>query len=359
MRREAGLTIGQQNNRAKYEQGRKERMRAFSVSLVGAALLGVALASPARAETIKIGVLKVSACGPVFIAQEKGYFAKEGLTAELVPSDAPILVPQGIISGDFDFGMSAMSAGFFNSAGQGVMRIIAADGDESPGFRGLVVVASNQAYENGLKSLKDLAGHSFAITAAGSLQQYDLSIIADKYHFAYSSMKMLPVGNFANMISAVVGGSAESAIPAVSVSRQALAGNKLHKLAWVSDELRMQIAIVMTSAKHADQDPDLVRRFLRVYRMGLKDYHDAFIGADDRPHDGPTAPATYQLLAKYTNVPVETMKIGLVHLDLEGRLNVADVMHQIEWYKSQGMVKPDVDGGKIIDKRYVVALPGT
>ena len=337
-------------------------MRGFLKSmLLGAAALALA-AAPADAAAltkIKIGVLKVSACGPVFFAQEKGYFAKEGLEAELIPSDSPILIPQGVMSGDFDFGMSAMSAGFFNAAGQGVMRIIAADGDESPGFRGLVVVASNQAYDKGLKSLKDLAGHSFAITTAGSLQQYDLSIIADKYHFPYSSMKMLPVGSFANMVSAVVGGSADSAIPAVSVSRQALAGNKLHRLAWVSDELRMQIAIVMTSAKHADQNPDLVKRFLRVYRMGLKDYHDAFIGADERPHDGPAAPAMYQLLAKYTSVPVETMKIGLVHLDAQGRLNVADVMHQIEWYKSQGMVKPEVDGTKIIDKRYVVALPGT
>jgi NitT/TauT family transport system substrate-binding protein len=252
-----------------------------------------------------------------------------------------------------------MSAGFFNSAGQGAMRIVAADGDESPGFRGLVVVASNQAFEKGLKTLKDLAGHSFAITAAGSLQQYDLGIIAAKYHFAYSSMAMLPVGSFANMISAVAGGSADSAIPAVSVSRQALAGNRMHNLAWVSDELTMQIAVVMTSAKHADQDPDLVKRFLNVYRMGLKDYHDAFIGPDERPHDGPTAPAMYQLLAKYTDVPVETMKIGLVHLDAQGRLNVADVMHQIEWYKAQGMVKPEVDGSKIVDKRYVTALPGT
>jgi hypothetical protein len=33
-------------------------------------------------------------------------------------------------------------------------------------------------------------------------------------------------------------------------------------------------------------------------------------------------------------------------------------MNQIEWYKSQGQVKPEVDGAKIIDKRYVVALPG-
>jgi len=329
--------------------------------LLGAGALALLTAGAPAAELtkIKIGVLKVSACGPVFFAKEKGYFAKEGLEAELIPSDSPILIPQGVMAGDFDFGMSAMSAGFFNSAGQGIMRIIAADGDESPGFRGLVVVASNAAYEKGLKTLKDLAGHSFAITTAGSLQQYDLSIIANKYHFAYSSMRMLPVGSFANMVSAVVGGSADSAIPAVSVARKSLAANTMHNLAWVSDELRMQIAIVMTSAKHADQNPDLVKRFLAVYKMGLKDYHDAFIGPDERPHDGPTAPAMYQLLAKYTDVPVETMKIGLVHLDAQGRLNVADVMNQIAWYKSQGMVKPEVDGAKIVDKRYVVALPGT
>ena len=337
-------------------------MRGFLKALVlGAGVLSLIAAGAAAAELtkIKVGVLKVSACGPVFFAQEKGYFAKEGLEAELIPSDQPILVPQGVLSGDFDFGMSAMSAGFFNSAGQGAMRIIAADGDESPGFRGLVFVASNAAYQKGLKSLKDLAGHSFAITTAGSLQQYDLSIIAKKYHFAYSSMKMVPVGSFANMVSAVVGGSADSAIPAVSVSRKSLAANTMQKLAWVSDELTMQIAVIMTSAKHADQDPDLVKRFLNVYRMGLKDYHDAFIGADERPQDGPTAPAMYQLLAKYTDVPVETMKIGLVHLDVQGRLNVADVMNQIEWYKSQGMVRPEVDGTKIVDQRYVVALPGT
>jgi NitT/TauT family transport system substrate-binding protein len=255
--------------------------------------------------------------------------------------------------------MAANSAAFFNTAGQGAMRIIAADGDESPGFRGLVVVASNQAFDAGLKSLKDLAGHSFAITAAGTLQQYDLGVLADKYHFDYSSIKMLPVGSFPNMVSAIVGGSADSAIPAVSVSRQALAGNKMHNLAWVSDEMRMQIAVVMTSAKIADTNPELVRRFLRVYRRGLADYHAAFIGPDERPLDGPTAPATYATLAKYTEVPVETMKLGLVHLDIDGRLLVGDVMHQIEWYKAQGMVRPEVDGTKIIDKRFVVALPGT
>jgi NitT/TauT family transport system substrate-binding protein len=336
-------------------------MRALMPSLLAAWLGALALAAPpmpAAAETIKIGVLKVSACGPLFIAQEKGYFAKEGLTAELIPSDAPILIPQGVMGGAFDFGLAANSAAFFNTAGQGAMRIIAADGDESPGFRGLVVVASNQAYAAGLKTLKDFGGRSFAITAAGTLQQYDLGVLAAKYGFDYGAVKMLPLGSFANMVSAIVGGSADSGIPAISVSRQALAGEKMHNLAWISDEMRMQIAVVMTTAKIADTNPDLVKRFLRVFRAGLADYHAAFTGPDERPLDGPKAAETYAILAKYTEVPVETMKLGLVHLDAEGRLDVADVMHQIAWYKAQGMVKPEVDGAKIIDTRYVVALPG-
>jgi NitT/TauT family transport system substrate-binding protein len=115
----------------------------------------------------------------------------------------------------------------------------------------------------------------------------------------------------------------------------------------------------MTGAKTADSNSALVQRFLNVFRRGLQDYHDAFTGPDERPLDGPDAAATYAIIAKYTDVPIETMKLGLVHLDAEGRLNVADVMNQIAWYKAQGMVRPEVDGTKIIDRRYVVALPGT
>jgi len=183
-------------------------MRPFSGSLViVAALIGfavAALSAPASAgelTKIKIGVLKVSACGPVFIAQEKGYFAKQGLSAELVSFDAPTVVSQGVMAGDLDFGLAAVSAGFFNTAGQGAMRVIAGDGEESPGFRGLVAIASNQAYDAGLKSLRDLAGNSFAITAAGTIQQYDLGVIAKKYGFDYASLRMVPVGSFPNMIS--------------------------------------------------------------------------------------------------------------------------------------------------------------
>jgi hypothetical protein len=35
---------------------------------------------------------------------------------------------------------------------------------------------------------------------------------------------------------------------------------------------------------------------------------------------------------------------------------VKDVLHQIEWFKSQRMIPANTDGNSIIDKRYVVPL---
>jgi hypothetical protein len=40
-------------------------------------------------------------------------------------------------------------------------------------------------------------------------------------------------------------------------------------------------------------------------------------------------------------------------MDPEGRLNVADVLRQYQWYRAQGMVKGS-DNLSFIDKRYVV-----
>jgi len=331
--------------------------RKIACALALGLTLGSAPLAAQALDKIKIGLLKVSACGPVFIAQEKGLFAKEGLEAELAYFDQPALVPQGIIGGELDFGIVAPTAAFYNLAAQGAMHIIAGNADEAPGFKGLVVVASNQAYAAGLKTIRDLAGHSFAIGAAGTPQQYDLGVLAQKYGFDYASLRQMPLGSFANMVSAIVGGSADSGFPPLSAARQAIAGEKLHVLASIGDEMRMTVAVTMTAARTADTNAALVNRFLRVYAAGVRDYHDAFTGPDERPLDGPEAAEDYAILAKYTEVPLATMKLGLIHIDRDARLDVGDVMHQIAWYKAQGMVKPEVDGAKIIDRRYVVPLP--
>src|SRR5690349_3524891 len=95
----------------------------------GGIIVGIVLAffvSPGiAADKIKISTLKVVGAAPFYIAQERGLFAKENIDAELLFTDQPQLPAQGVLAGDFDFGLATVTAGFFNSAGQGALRIIA------------------------------------------------------------------------------------------------------------------------------------------------------------------------------------------------------------------------------------------
>lgn len=322
-----------------------------------AATMAFSAGAANAADMLKIGAGKTDAAAPVMIAVEKGYFAKEGLDASIVFTDQPQILPQAVMSGDVDFVIAGMVAAFFNVAGDGTMRMLAGNVNESPGFKAQAVIVSNQAFAAGLKGMRDLGGHSFAIFAAGTPQQYDASILADKYHFDYASLKMAQLGTMPNMVSAVVGGSADAAVAPAPFIRLPLAEGKIVNLGWIGDELSMTVTAVVTSRKIADTRNDFVSRFLRAYQAGARDYHDAFIGPNETLRDGPTAADDYAILAKYLNQPIDVIKSGLPHIDRDARLDVNDVRHQIEWYKSQGMVKPEVDAAKMIDTRYVVPLP--
>jgi len=49
---------------------------------------------------------------------------------------------------------------------------------------------------------------------------------------------------------------------------------------------------------------------------------------------------------------------AIPYSDPENRLDVADVLRQVAWYKSQGAVKGEVTGEAMIDRRYATALAG-
>ncbi len=65
-------------------------MRAYAIALVGiTAILGIFPLASADTESIKVGTLRAPSGGPLFVAQDKGYFAAQGLDAQFVFTDAP------------------------------------------------------------------------------------------------------------------------------------------------------------------------------------------------------------------------------------------------------------------------------
>src|ERR1700761_4763720 len=134
-----------------------------------ALLAAITLRASARAEdySIKVGTGPVTASGPLYIAQERGYFAAEHIKAEMVSMDAAQSVAQGVVANALDIGLTAATAAAYNLGAKGGLKIIGGQGREVPGWQGAAILASNQAWDGGLKSLKDLGNRTIGIVQVG------------------------------------------------------------------------------------------------------------------------------------------------------------------------------------------------
>ncbi len=332
--------------------------RAAAFGAVAALVLCAGAPVPAVAEPIKIALLKQGGSGPLFVAAEKGYFAAEGVPAELVYFTSGQAVAVAVVSGDIDFGVVGISGGFYSLAGQGVLRIIAGAYREAPGFPLFAVIASNRAYEAGLKTYRDMPGHSAVVTAIGSAGHYTMALIAEKFGFDLASLRILPTQSTANSNTAVAGGQADTGVQLASSAVPMLHDGTVKLLGWAGDEVPWQTAVAFTATKTANDRRDTVERFLRAYASGARAYHDAFIGPGEKRADGPTAPEVSAIIAQYNGLSAAQVEQAIAYVDPEARLDVKDIRHQIAWFKSQGMVKGEIDPDAVIDKRYVIPLPG-
>ncbi|HEV8015234.1 MAG TPA: ABC transporter substrate-binding protein [Stellaceae bacterium] len=334
-------------------------MRAVAGFFCGLVVVAGLAIAPAKAEAIKIGVVRTLAVGPIFVADDRGYFKDEGLDATIVYFDAAQPIAIAVASGDIDFGCTGMAAAFYSLAGQGVLKIIGAGNREMPGFKNAGYIASNRAYDAGFTSLKQLAGKTVAVTQVGSQLHYDLGLAADKYKIDLSAIHVAALQSNTNMSSAMAGGQADLGVFPVTPAMQLLTRGEAKLIAWVGDEVPYsQANTAFTSVKTANDKRDTVERFLRAFKKGARAYHDAFADAKEQRRDGPTADAILALLAKYTQQKPEDIRVAIPWLDAELRLDNQDIRHQIAWFHDQGQMKTAVNAADIIDSRYVVPLPG-
>ncbi len=323
-------------------------------SLVATVFLASGVAGKAAAnEPIRIGMLKLSQGGPVFIAAERGYFAAEGLDPQLTYFTSGQPIAPATVAGDIDFATSGLTGAFYSLASKGELRIIAGFHREARDFHTQGIAVSRAAFESGIKTVKDFAGRRFAVSQFGSPAHYSLALVAAKNGLDLKSIQVIPLQSIPNVAAALASNQADATILPV----EALAhSSAIHIIDWVGDEAPFQLGAVFTTTKIANERSAMVQRFLRALRKGMKDYHDAFSDAADLRRDGPTSDAVMQILSKYTGDLPENLKLGIPFIDAQGRLDVDDIHQQIAWYKGQNVIKGDIDENSLIDRRYVIPL---
>jgi NitT/TauT family transport system substrate-binding protein len=327
--------------------------------LAVAGLLAMMAMGTARAEDAlkaKIGVLRLSSSAPVFIAQDKGYFREAGLDVELKFFDAAQPIAVATTSGDVDFGVTAFTAGLYNLAGKGVLKVIGGMSREKAGYPLIGYFASNNAYAAGLKTPKDLAGKRIAMTQVGSSFHYSLGLLADKYGFKLSEVKIVPLQSLSNAAAALKGETVDAALLPISTARKLMDEGGAKFLGWVGDETPWQLGAVFASPKTLTNKV-LVTKFLDVLAKADREYHDVILASMKdgvAPINDKTKPL-FEIIAKYTNLPVEQVVGNCAYIDPDGKLDVKNVDNQIKWLQEQGFADKGFDANTIIAKDFVKA----
>jgi len=342
--------------RPSVHQTRRGSMQLLVAGLIGLGTMALAC-DPGRSEELlkaKIGVLRLSSSAPVFIAQDKGYFRDAGLDIELKFFDAAQPIAVATASGDIDFGVTAFTAGLYNLAGKGALKVIGGMSREKAGYPLIGYFASNNAYAAGLKAPKDLAGKRVAVTQVGSSFHYSLGLLADKYGFKLSEIKVLPLQSLSNVAAALQGETVDAALLPVSTARKLLDDGGAKLLGWVGDETPWQLGAVFAAPKTLS-NRELVTKLLAALARADREYHDVILTAvadGNAPINEMTRPLL-AIIAKYTNLPIEQVVGNCAYIDPDGKLDVGNVANQIVWLQQQGFVDKGFDAAAIIAKDYV------
>jgi NitT/TauT family transport system substrate-binding protein len=330
--------------------------RAGVVRLLFGCLLALASLQAHADELLKakVGVLRLSSSAPVFIAQDKGYFRDAGLDIELKFFDAAQPIAVATTSGDVDFGITAFTAGLYNLAGKGTLKVIGGMSREKAGYPLIGYFASNNAYAAGLKTPRDLVGKRIAVTQIGSSFHYSLGLLADRYGFKLSDVKVLPMQSLSNAAAALKGETVDAALLPVSSARKLIDDGGARLLGWVGDETPWQLGAVFASPKTLANKP-LVTKLLAALQRADREYHDKILAAvtdGKAPINEQTKPLL-EIIGKYTNLPLEQVVGNCAYIDPDGKLDVKNVANQIEWLQAQGFVDKGFGVDAIMAKDYV------
>lgn len=310
-------------------------------------------ASTPIAATVRAGSIFALTDSPVFLAIERGYFEEAGITLDLRPFDTIVNMIPLLSTDQLDVAFDgASSAGFFNAIGRGVgIKMVANQGiatrttDEQPYY---AIVASKPLVDAGaVRRLADLQGLPVNVLATGSLAQLLVGTALAAEGLSLQDVQQQTI-SFPDSLAGLQNGSLAASFlvePFITLGRQ----QGVLEVLISAERLApgREITVVLYAPGFARQQA-VARNFLVAYLKGVRDYvRTFFAGSGDR------AEAVAQLV-KHLPVkePALYDRMGMPYVNPDGRINVADVRAQQDWYLAQGQVAQPADLDQVVDNQF-------
>ncbi len=316
----------------------------------------VAPAQPPRTPTpLKVATQRLATDAALYIAQERGYFAEQGLAVQL----EDITTGQGSIpplaAGQLDVGVGAVSSGLFNATARGIdIKLVATKGsvgtDPQGAFIGpmALVLAADVAASGAVQDYPDLRGRAVALGERGAALELMLDRAIQPSGLTTNDLdfKLMP---YPDMVVALGNRSVDAAMELEPFVAQGTARGALVR--WkTAPELYpgQQSATVAFGPTMQQIGQSAGQRFTVAYTRGLRDYHEAF-GPKQR-----NRAETVAILIANTALkdPALYDQMALAYLNPDCYLNVDSMVADLEWYAAHGYVPQKPDLAQIVDNTY-------
>jgi NitT/TauT family transport system substrate-binding protein len=327
-----------EQQQARWEMKMGRTLKSFVAALAATAGIVAFGASAAANDVIRVGYGPFLSGGGLFIAQEKGYFNKMGITVELRRFDDGSLAVPAMIAGELELTNLPAAANLFNGIAKGAPIAVFADwGNNKPGRAYTAFLVSQKLYDEGLKTIPDLVklkGKKVGVGALGSVNHYNAAQALLKAGLNPAKdvqwvvnipqpdlMKMLGQGQ--------LDGSDLSYNLAVFAKN-----NKMGQIVATGDEIapNFQIAAFAGRKDFLTQKHDVMVRFMLAYLQGVKEFNAA-AGAPDND------PKILDILAKYTtlNKPelIKAIAPNWAYLNEDGMPQIDSIMAMQDFWSGE------------------------
>jgi NitT/TauT family transport system substrate-binding protein len=325
--------------------------RFFTAVLTVGLVVAVHAAEPTN---LRVGIANASSDIGFFIAEQKGYFRAENLAVTLTPfnSAAKMIAPLG--AGQLDIGGGSPSAALYNAVARGIdIKIVADKGSTPPGYGFQPLLVRRDLVDSGrYKTLKDLKGMKIAGSAPGSASTSTLNEALKKAGLKTSDVERLYLG-FPQHVAALQNKAVDAALTTEpSASRAVQSGAAVRIMGDDVIYPNHQLAVVLYSGTFIKSNPDAARRFMRAYVRAIRDYNDSL---KDGKIAGPNADEIIAILTKYANGEDTALyKTITPHgTNPDGKLNVASLKTDLQFYKDEGTVTGPVTVEQVVDTSFV------
>jgi len=322
-----------------------------------AGMVGLMLAMPVRAaDQVKIAYIGGTADVGFYIADAKGYLKQEGIEAQFTVFDSSARMVAPLATGEIDIGSGAINAGTYDAFERGITLRAVADKARNKGvYSYQALVVRKDLWDSGaVRSLKDLKGRKFAMTANGANEAAVMAQSLAAVGLKSSELDMTLL-SMPQQVAGYASKALEASILPEPFLSSAISQGTVVSLAPMSQLREDDVSGVVVFGDHfIKQRPDVARKVMRAYIRGLRDYVDAL---KDARLAGPDAQEIIDIMARYSTIKDKAVLARIIphYVDPNGTVGVESLRKDWEFYKQSGLIRGDVTVEQIIDTSFVDA----